>query len=84
MSPTGKLFKVMLRRAQRHVDENGLFNVSQFGFCADHRTTFQCMRPTNYVTLNFNNDVSAAAVFLDIEKAFDTLWYPVLLGHAVA
>jgi hypothetical protein len=37
------------------------------------------MRLTDHVTLNFNNNISTAAVFLDIEKAFDTTWYPGLL-----
>jgi hypothetical protein len=32
-----------------------------------------------HVTLNFNNKLSTAAVFLDIEKAFDATWYPGLL-----
>jgi len=31
------------------------------------------------VTLNFNNDMSTAVVFLDIEKAFDTTWHIGLL-----
>jgi hypothetical protein len=30
------------------------------------------MRLTDYATLNFNKYISTAAVFLDIEKAFDT------------
>jgi hypothetical protein len=33
------------------------------------------MRLTDHVTLNFNNIISTAAVFLDIEKAFDTTWH---------
>jgi hypothetical protein len=33
----------------------------------------------NQVTLNFNNKMSTAAVFLDIEKAFDTTWHLGLL-----
>jgi hypothetical protein len=74
----------MLRRAHRHIEERGLFNASHVGFRADHKTTFQCMRLTDQVTLNFNNIVSTAAVFLDIEKAFDITWYPGLLGYAVA
>jgi hypothetical protein len=37
------------------------------------------MRLTDYVTLNFNNKMSTAAVFLDIEKAFDTTWHYGLL-----
>jgi hypothetical protein len=31
------------------------------------------------VTLHFNNNKSTAAVFLDIEKTFDTTWQPGLL-----
>jgi hypothetical protein len=37
------------------------------------------MRMTDHVTLHFNNKMSTAAVFLDIEKAFDTTWHPGLL-----
>jgi hypothetical protein len=37
------------------------------------------MRLTDHVTLNFNNKISTAAVFLDIENAFDTTWHPGLL-----
>jgi hypothetical protein len=41
--------------------------------------TVQRMRLPDHVTLNFNNKMSIAAVFLDIEKAFDTTWYSILL-----
>jgi hypothetical protein len=37
------------------------------------------MKLTDYVTVHFNNKISTAAVFLDIEKAFDTTWHPDLL-----
>jgi hypothetical protein len=37
------------------------------------------MRLTDQVSLNFNNNISTAAVFLDIEKAFDTIWQPGLI-----
>jgi hypothetical protein len=37
------------------------------------------MRLTDHVTLNFNNKISTAAVFLDIEKAFYTTWHTGLL-----
>jgi hypothetical protein len=42
-------------------------------------TTLQCMRLADHATLNSTNKMSRAAVFLDIEKAFDTLWHPGLL-----
>jgi hypothetical protein len=37
------------------------------------------MRLADHVTLYFNCNISTAAVFLDIEKAFDTTWQPGLL-----
>jgi hypothetical protein len=75
LSTTGKLFeKVVLKIVQRHIDERDLLNASQFGFRARHSTALQYIRLTDHVTLNFNNNMSTAAVFLDIEKAFDTTW----------
>jgi hypothetical protein len=66
-STTGKLFeKVILKIVQRLPEERDLLNASQFGFCARHSTTLQCMRLVDHVTLNFNNNMSTAAVFLDI------------------
>jgi hypothetical protein len=47
-------------------------------FRAHHSTTLPYMRLTD-VTLNFNNNISTDAVFLDIEKAFETTWQPSLL-----
>jgi hypothetical protein len=37
------------------------------------------MRLGDHVTLNFNNKMSTAAVFLDMEKAFDTTCHTGLL-----
>jgi hypothetical protein len=69
---TGKLFeKVFLKRVQRHIEDKG-----QLGFRARHSTTLQCMRLSDHVTLTFNNKISTAAVFFDIEKAFVTTWHP--------
>jgi len=48
---------------------------------ARHSTTLQCKRLTDHVTLNFNDSLSMAAVFLDIEKAFDTTWRPGSSSH---
>jgi hypothetical protein len=56
-----------------------LLNASQFCFRADHSTALQCMRLADHVTRNVNNNMSTAAVFLDIEKALDTSWHSGLL-----
>jgi hypothetical protein len=37
------------------------------------------MRFTDHVILNFNNNISTAAVFLGVEKSFDAAWQPGLL-----
>jgi hypothetical protein len=58
-----------------------LLNSSQFGFRADHSTTLQCMRLQDHITLNLNKNMSTAAVFLDIEKAFDTTCHSGLLHN---
>ncbi|PNF26942.1 hypothetical protein B7P43_G14042 [Cryptotermes secundus] len=80
LSTTGKLFeKAILKFLHKHIEERDLLNASQFGFRARHCTTLQCMRLADHVTLNFNNKMSTAAVFLDIEKAFDTTWHSELL-----
>jgi hypothetical protein len=79
LSTTDKLFeKVILKTVQRHIGKIDLLNAGQFGFCARHSMTLQCMRLTDHTTLNFN-DMSTAMVFLDIEIAFDTTWHAGLL-----
>jgi hypothetical protein len=56
-----------------------LLRASQFGFRARHSTTLQCVRLAEHVTLNFNNKMSTAALFFNIEKAFHTSWHNGLL-----
>jgi hypothetical protein len=80
LSSTGKVFeKVILEIVKKHIRKKNLLNASQFGFRANHSTTLQCMSLADHVTLKFNSNMSTAAVFLDIEKAFDTTWHPGLL-----
>jgi hypothetical protein len=63
----------------RHIEGKNLLNLSQLGFRTNHSTVIQCVRLKDHVTLNFNNNMSTPAVFLDIEEAFDILWHPGLL-----
>jgi hypothetical protein len=39
-------------------------------------TTLQFMGLADNVILHFNNNMSIAAIFFDIEKAFNTTWHP--------
>jgi hypothetical protein len=68
-----KCEKVILKRAQRHIEERGLLIASQFVFRTRQSTALPCIRLVGHVTFNFNNNMSTDAVFLNIEKAFDTI-----------
>jgi hypothetical protein len=65
--------------AQSHSEVRDLLNASPFGFRARQSRSVRCMRLTGHVTLNFNNYMFMAAVFLYIETAFDTTRQPGLL-----
>jgi hypothetical protein len=74
-STTDKLFeKLILRPFQKHIEERELRHAIQYDHRAHLSTTFQCMRLTERVAIKFNKNMSAAAVFTDIEKALDTIW----------
>jgi len=49
-----------------------LLNANHIGFRARHSTKLQWTRLTDHVTLNFNNNMATAVVFLVIEKPSDT------------
>jgi hypothetical protein len=79
LSTTGKFKKRYSEDIPKANERKNLLNSNQFGFRANHGTTLLCMRLTDHITLNFNKNISPAAVFLDIGKAFDTLWHLGLL-----
>jgi hypothetical protein len=76
LSTTGKLFdKAILKIVQRHIEEKGLLNASQFDFRVHHSKTLQYLRLMVHATLNLNKNMSRAEVFLEIEVAFDSIWH---------
>lgn len=80
LSPLGKIFeKALLKRINSVITENDTLPSTQFGFRARHGTNLQLLRLVDHITTEFNNKASTAAVFLDIEKAFDRTWYPGLI-----
>jgi hypothetical protein len=73
LANTGKLSEnLMLRTIQRYVEERDLLNSSQFDFETHHSISLQHIRLMDHVTLNFKSNMPTAAVFLDIEKIFNT------------
>lgn len=55
--------------------KNGLYDKDQFGFRFKHSTVQQILRVTEHITLQFNQNRNTGAVFLDVAKAFDSVWH---------
>jgi hypothetical protein len=82
MATTDKLFEeVLLEMVQKHIGARDLLKTSQLGVHARHNTTLQYMRLTEHVTLNSKNNMSMAALFLNIEKPFYIIRYPGFLHN---
>jgi len=76
----GKLFeKVLLARILHEIRERGLTRDEQFGFSPRHSTSLQLARLVERITSNFGGKRLTGAVFLDVAKAFDTVWIDGLL-----
>jgi len=75
MGATGKLFdKTLPARILHGVSERGLMRYEQFGFKPRHSTSLQLARLVERITRNFGEKRQTGAGFLDVAKAFDTVW----------
>lgn len=75
----GKLFeRTILTRLVEFGDDQNLIINQQFGFRSQHSTTQQLMRVIEFISLRFNQNISTGMIFLDIEKAFDSVWHDAL------
>lgn len=68
------LEKVLHVRILQYCDANGLLPNSQFGFRSKHSTVHALIRFFEESIMGFNDRKFTIAAFLDIEKAFDTMW----------
>ena len=76
----GKIFeKILLARILHEVSVRGLMRDEQFGFRPRHSTSLQLARLVERITRNFGEKRLTGAVFLDVAKAFDTVWIEGLL-----
>ena len=76
----GKLFeKILLARVLYLVKKRGLLQHEQFGFRPRHSTSLQLACLVERKTRNFGEKRLTGAVFLDVVKAFDTIWFDGLL-----
>ena len=72
--------KLILSRLQYDCDELNLLPQEQFGFRKTLGTELQLLRITEMIHEAFEHKDVAVAVFLDIKRAFDTVWHQGLLS----
>jgi hypothetical protein len=76
----GRLFeKFLLSRILHEVIGRGLLRDEQFGFRPKHSTALHLARLVKRVSRNSGENGLTGAVFLDVAKAFDTVWVAGLL-----
>jgi hypothetical protein len=75
LDTVSKLFeKILLSRVPREKSERGLLRNEQFGFRPRHSTTLMLARIVERVNRNLDWRWLTGAVFLDVDKSFDTVW----------
>lgn len=75
-----KIFEnILLKRIKIFTEENNIINDEPFGFRKQHSTVHQLKRVVNFIEKNKQLRKSTGVVFLDIEKAFDSIWHEGLL-----
>ena len=74
----GKIYeRIILNRIKIHALE--VTPDTQFGFVPNRSTILQLMRLANYIRTGLQNYQHTAALFLDVEKAYDSVWIPGLI-----
>jgi len=77
----GKLFKkILLARILIEVTKHWLMQDEQFGFQPKHSMSLLLACLTEKITRNFGEKRLTGVVFLDVAKAFDTVWISGLLN----
>ena len=70
-----KLAEVFIaRQLDNFIEENNIITPEQFGFRKNLSAPHQVYRLVEHITTNKVKKHFTAAVFLDIEKAFDKVW----------
>jgi hypothetical protein len=75
LGTTGKLFeKILLARILSEIWKCGLLHDEQFWFRPKHSMSLKMARLIETVTMNFGKTQLTGTVFLDMARAFDTVW----------
>lgn len=67
--------RIIFDRILSFAYENDIIPPEQFGFRRKHSTVHALLNLSEKIVSGFNKNLTTIALFLDIEKAFDTVWF---------
>ena len=80
LSNLNKIFeKITYKRIYEFLEKHNILYDLQFGFRAKHSTTHALINITEKIRLALDNGKSACGIFIDLQKAFDTVNHDILL-----
>ena len=71
--------KIVYNQLISYINENNILTNSQFSFRKSHSTTTSLLKSTNKWLLNIDKGLINGVLFLDLQKAFDTVDHKILI-----
>jgi hypothetical protein len=75
------LERIILRRLNTFISGHNILSNHQFGFKTAHSTSHQLNRVVSHVENRRAQGESTGMLFLDVERAFNSVWHDALLIH---
>ncbi|KAG5674521.1 hypothetical protein PVAND_004483 [Polypedilum vanderplanki] len=73
------LEKLILAKINKHCNDNNIIPPTQHGFRTGYSTLHQLKRVIGHASFGLQNKMSTGLITLDVEKAFDRVWYQALI-----
>lgn len=71
--------KIINKRLKSYLEKNNLLSTNQHGFREGKSTEDALLQLTNYIVDKLDRNKRAIGIFLDLQKAFDTVSVPILI-----